>query len=158
MTIIITGHRRIKYRACPPHQLAAWSVYTVTILRVVGITPILVYLFSTGQPVYGVGLTLSVWSRSSPHQYGGVISTVTGRVGSVTKSGVKFLDASTKYFGRVGEIFWTRRRNILDASAKSQPSTRVFMYMLASRESSRSFCCCRGVNVLRRCYDVSPRF
>ena len=43
---------------------------------------------------------------------------VTGRVGSVTMSAVesldtsaKSLDASAKYFGRVGEICWTRRRN-----------------------------------------------
>ena len=49
---------------------------------------------------------------------------VTGRVGRVTTSGVKSLeasakslDSSAKYFGRVGEIlgrvgdiFWTRRR------------------------------------------------
>ena len=63
---------------------------------------------------------------------------VTGRVGSVTTSAVKSLDASAKsldssakYFGRVGEILgcvgeifltrrrnpWTRRRNILDSSA-----------------------------------------
>ena len=59
---------------------------------------------------------------------------VTGRVGSVTTSAVKSLDASAKsldasakYFGRIGEIFrthqrnfWMRRRNMksLDASAK----------------------------------------
>ena len=50
---------------------------------------------------------------------------ITGRVDSVTTSTVKSLDASAKYFERVGEIIWTRRRNywthrrnILDASAK----------------------------------------
>ena len=46
---------------------------------------------------------------------GSTALSVTGRVGSVTTSAVKSLDASaksldssTKYFGRVGEIFWTR--------------------------------------------------
>ena len=46
-----------------------------------------------------------------------MIGTVTGRVGSVTTSAVKSLDASAKYFGcigeilgRVGEIFGIRRR------------------------------------------------
>ena len=66
-----------------------------------------------------------MFARSRP------LYTVTGRVGSVTTSAVKSLDASAKsldasakYFGRVGEIFWTRRRNpwtrrrnILDSSA-----------------------------------------
>ena len=77
-----------------------------------------------------------VFARSRP------LYTVTGRVGSVTTSAVKSLDASAKsldasakYFGRVGEIFWTRRRNpwthrrniwnfprrrdVLDASSKT---------------------------------------
>ena len=70
----------------------------------------------------------------------GLTKRLTGRVGSVTTSAVKSLDASAKsldasakYFGRVGEIFWTRRRNpwtrrrnILDASAKSLDPSAAF--------------------------------
>ena len=70
---------------------------------------------------------------------------VTGRVGNVTTSAVKSLDASAKsldalakYFGRISEILghvgkifwtcrrnpWTRRRNILDTLAAFWSSRR----------------------------------